>query len=189
MWPGDNLLDAVSCWSPASCVAVGYYATGKAHLGLVETLGPNGWTVTSIPQPSTFGDYPSGVSCTASGACVLVGNYASGPEGTVPQTLVESLGTSSWALVTSPSPDASGDYLAAVSCVAEASCQAVGHYSDGVAQGSLAEWPGACRRGADGHEAVVGAQPLEGRPTALRIPQPSRRRRRGARSHLPITAP
>jgi Bacterial Ig-like domain (group 3) len=137
---GDNLLDSVSCWSAVACTAVGYYTAGKSHEGLAETLGANGWAVTTIPQPSVSGDYPSGVSCTPTGSCALVGNYASGPRGTVAQTLVETLGTGAWAVVVSPSPDAGGDYLAAVSCVTGASCVAVGHYSAGVAQGSIVEW-------------------------------------------------
>ncbi|HTT92319.1 MAG TPA: Ig-like domain-containing protein [Acidimicrobiales bacterium] len=136
---GDNLLDSVSCWSPASCVAVGYYAAGAAHLGLVETLGAGGWAITSAPEPSSSGDYPTGVSCMASGSCAVVGSYTSGPGGTVDQTLVEVIGIGAWTLAASPSPDAGGDTLGAVSCVALASCVAVGHFDAAAAQGSLVE--------------------------------------------------
>jgi hypothetical protein len=135
---GDNLLDAVSCWSPTSCAAAGYYAAGQAHLGLVETLGPSGWAVTSLPNPSTTGDYPSGISCTQSGSCAIVGSYASGPGG-VDQTLVEVVGIGAWAVAQSPSPDTGGDYLGSVSCVALASCVAVGHFKDAATQGALVE--------------------------------------------------
>ncbi len=136
---GDNLLDTVSCWSPTSCVAAGYYAAGRGHLGLVETLGPDGWAVTPVPNPSTSGDYPSGISCTQAGSCALVGTYASGPAGAVDQTLVEIVGVGAWTVAQSPSPDTGGDYLGSVSCVALASCVAVGHFSDGATQGALVE--------------------------------------------------
>jgi hypothetical protein len=137
--PADNLLDSVSCWSPTACAATGYYSAGQAHLGLVETLGAGGWAVTSVPQPSTAGDYPSGISCTASGSCALVGSYTSGPGATADQTLVEIVGVGAWTVAPSPSPDAGGDYLSSVSCVALASCVAVGHYDQGASQGALAE--------------------------------------------------
>lgn len=136
---GDNLLSSVSCGSPTLCVAVGYYSSANAHLGLVETLGVNGWAVTSVPEPSTRGDYPSGVSCTTSGACVLVGSDTGGPGGGVGEALVEAVGIGAWTVVQSPSPDAGGDYLSSVSCVALAGCVAVGHFTEGAEQGALAE--------------------------------------------------
>jgi hypothetical protein len=135
----NNQLLAVSCTSPTSCVAVGYYSNGPAYQTLMETLSGGSWSLTEGPDTSTTEDnYLYGVSCTSSTSCVAVGNYdsASGYN----QTLIETLTGTTWSITSSPNTSSSEDNtLSSVSCTSSTSCVAVGDYSNGGVYQTLME--------------------------------------------------
>jgi hypothetical protein len=123
-----NYLDAVSCTSSTSCVAVGDYVSSGHNQTLIETLSGGSWSITTSPDTSTSeGNVLNGVSCTSSTSCVAVGNYVSGSG--YPQTLIETLSSGSWSITTSPDTSTSeGNYLIGVSCTSSTSCVVVGYY-------------------------------------------------------------
>lgn len=110
-------LNAVSCSSATSCVAVGG--------GLIESWNGSIWSLSANPDTSDAMLF--GVSCTSPKACVVVGNsIVSGTH-----TVIESLAAGIWSVM--PSPNApnvsSNNFLNAVSCVTSAYCVAVGQYN------------------------------------------------------------
>ena len=80
--PTLSSLSAVSCWSPGSCVAVGYYDSPGQFQPLVVPI-TNGVPGTGIEVAEPAGAAASGsqvaeltgVSCPAAGSCVAVGWY------------------------------------------------------------------------------------------------------------------
>jgi hypothetical protein len=104
---GGNGLNAVSCTSPAACIAVGtrvYRWDGRR------------WKTQQAPNG---GDALDGVSCTASSACTAVGSD------------IDTWNGSSWASTPVARPaHATGAGLSSVSCTSQASCVAVGTYED-----------------------------------------------------------
>ncbi len=93
--PGNNgdSLDAVSCTSTASCVAVGSYANGSASPDpLVERWNGKSWAVgpASDPKSALDGSDLRSVSCTSTALCVAAGSasYAADRD----HTLVEQSG-------------------------------------------------------------------------------------------------
>ncbi|MGH9104749.1 MAG: hypothetical protein ACRDZX_02730, partial [Acidimicrobiales bacterium] len=128
--PGSshNQLDAISCWSPGSCVAVGYYAdVGGPAEPLVETLADGTWAVTASPALGSAGNYLSGVSCPSAGSCVAVGYYS---DGGPYQALAETLVDGTWHVSTAPGRGGDGNYLSGVSCPSAGWCAAVGYHHD-----------------------------------------------------------
>jgi hypothetical protein len=84
----QSSLQAVSCTSSTSCVAVGSYVTALGvGRTLVESWNGSTWTKVSSPNQGTAASFLSAVSCTSSSRCVAVGDYrnATGED----QTLVE----------------------------------------------------------------------------------------------------
>lgn len=139
----QSALEGVSCTGPASCRAVGYY--DSSHSGfktLVESWNGQAWTVTPSPSPAPD-SVLAGVSCWSADGCVAAGSYQ-GSTGS--RTVVESWNGSGWSVVQSPNPGtgSKSDWLLGVSCVAAASCQAVGAYSSnfGPARTLTESWDG-----------------------------------------------
>ena len=131
-------LDAVSCSSSGSCMAVG--STSSASLA--ESWNGASWRIVPTPNPAgSFGGLLSSVSCTAVNACVAVGSYF-GSAG--PGALAESWNGVSWRIDPAPIPAGSfGGLLYGVSCTAADACVAVGTYLGSAGQGTLAEsWNG-----------------------------------------------
>ncbi len=145
MGPVAVQLAAVSCASPASCMAVG---TGFNSNGVQATLAEhwNGstWKIEQTPNPAGAGEsLLLGVSCTSPAACTAAGYYqAAGQDNQL--TLAEAWNGSTWKIEPSPSPaGASQARLLAVSCTSPASCSAVGLQEQGSNQLPLAEtWNG-----------------------------------------------
>ena len=123
----SSALHGVSCFSSASCVAVGYDDTGSGDQALIETWDGSTWSVTSSPaHAGALG----GVSCSSSTSCVAVGSYTSGSG---IQILVETWNGSAWSITSTP--NASGnDGLGSVSCTSSTSCVAVGSSTTGSEQ-------------------------------------------------------
>jgi hypothetical protein len=71
-------LSGVSCTSPTSCMAVGYYndnLTGSA-MTLVDQWDGATWTIVPTPNPSQAAvSYLTTVSCTSASTCTAVGYW------------------------------------------------------------------------------------------------------------------
>jgi hypothetical protein len=122
----DNQLDAVSCPSARSCLAVGSTQRGSATRGvLAESWNGRRWSVLDAPDPSHHA-WLAGVSCASAGSCIAVGAYQSVPDRT--RTLAESWNGTTWSVTRSANPrrPTKGDVLSAVSCASPTACTAVG---------------------------------------------------------------
>ncbi|MGH3158569.1 MAG: hypothetical protein ACRDNF_18620 [Streptosporangiaceae bacterium] len=126
-------LNAVSCKSPRSCVAVGNTGpiggTAPDPQMYAETWNGSGWAsqAPSSPSGSASSDL-YGVSCPAATACTAVGYYM---VGTTQYSAAESWNGTAWTAQTTPNPnpDPQTDYpLGGVSCHKTTSCLAVGTY-------------------------------------------------------------
>ncbi len=83
--PGGSELSpfaAVSCATPTSCTAVGYYANANVNAnrgsseGLAEHWNGSGWTVQPMPTPAGSNVYGlAGVSCPTTHMCMAVGTH------------------------------------------------------------------------------------------------------------------
>jgi hypothetical protein len=133
--PGFNLLGdfltAVSCPSTAFCMAAGTYFSQW-----------NGSIWSSLP------DIPAGglkaVSCTSATFCVAVGQQFVNCPSCLAQTLIEQWNGLTWSVVSSPNQGSSlGNTLNGVACSTPMRCQAVGTFSNGSLNQTLAEeWNG-----------------------------------------------
>jgi hypothetical protein len=130
-------LQAVSCWSPGSCVAVGSYSYPSGQQipdqgVLAEQLSDGAWTIASTPAISgATSSSLSGVSCPAAGFCVAVGSaqFTTSPASTLP--VAETWNGTSWSGAVLPVPAGGNDAsLTAVSCATPGACVAVGSYSN-----------------------------------------------------------
>lgn len=127
----ESGLAAVSCTSPAACVAVGAYSTNLASTQpLAERWDGTRWTVLSTPSISMSEVVLTSVSCTSASACTAVGVQDNNPN--IPLPLAERWDGTTWTIQSVPDP-AGGLYgfLRGVSCSSDHDCVAVGD------QGSL----------------------------------------------------
>jgi Bacterial Ig-like domain (group 3) len=131
-----NLLNDVSCATPTSCVAVGYYVSGSADQALAETLSGATWALSPVGDEGPGGNELNGVSCPAAGSCVAVGFYAQGANR---KALIETLYNGSWTVNPSPDPSPTDNYLESVSCTSTTSCVAVGYDFEANARHTLIE--------------------------------------------------
>lgn len=135
-------LNGVSCPTPATCVAAGYYGPQGAVSNLAETLSGGTWSSAGLPPPSVGLADPNpsldGVSCPAAGTCVAAGLYDDQNSNT--HGMIETLSGGTWSPAEPPAPaNAAPDPAAglySVACPAPGSCVAVGSYDDqqGIAQ-------------------------------------------------------
>ncbi len=144
---GKAVLNGVSCLTPASCVAVGYYLdlAGIEH-GLIERWNGTAWATTRAPSPGAGSNLLNAVSCASAGAgtrCVAVGHAFTSTGAEVP--LVESSSGGTWTVASSPSAGPAVNDLAGVSCPTTNFCAAVGSYlTAGYQRQTLVEgWNGA----------------------------------------------
>jgi sugar lactone lactonase YvrE len=108
----------VSCGSPTSCVAVGWYNPSEgASKPFSLVLAGGSWSL----QSRTSTGFLEGITCTSAEFCLAVGtNYSVGPS-------AETWNGEKWSSLTTASlPDANGGYLSDVSCTSPARCKAVG---------------------------------------------------------------
>jgi hypothetical protein len=146
----NDALYGVSCWSSASCVAVGDYqdTADNGQVFVVPVTNGVAGSASEVTLPSNSNPDPAAdlehVSCSVSGACVGVGSYIDSSNDAdlfvvainngVPATAVE---------VTLPSndhPSTSTDApgFEGVSCQASGSCTAVGYYYVGASDEAYA---------------------------------------------------
>jgi hypothetical protein len=112
------------------------FASGLGTLASTSSAAavPIPWHIATSPDaPASETNQLEGDSCTSSTSCVAVGYYYNG---TVEQTLIETLSDGSWSLIEGPDTSASeNNYLYGVSCTSSTSCVAVGYYyASGIAQ-------------------------------------------------------
>jgi hypothetical protein len=144
--PNISSLDAVSCISPTSCVAVGDDTDVSDVVGqiLIESWNGSVWRIVPSPSPGGTGGYGDlyGVFCTSSTDCVAVGSYGDGSP--VQETLIESWNGSVWTVVSSPDPGSGSNVLDGVTCVSSTNCVAVGFDADasGVDDSLVESWNG-----------------------------------------------
>ncbi|HET9060262.1 MAG TPA: hypothetical protein VFN61_10105 [Acidimicrobiales bacterium] len=151
-------LNAVSCSSTTSCVAVGDYEdVNQTRWPLIDTWDGKSWTASLAPEPlnkaaisaarkrgaSLYGGYGflQGVSCTPRGTCTAVGQWADGTARI--HALVDTLTSGAWRAATAPLPlrDLSGQgaataagnaeaFLLRVACPLPSYCIGAGDYRD-----------------------------------------------------------
>ncbi|HEY1914128.1 MAG TPA: hypothetical protein VGH27_01000 [Streptosporangiaceae bacterium] len=115
-------LNAVSCASARSCIAVGSTNASSDNM-LAETWSGAGWTLMSTPSPSNGGGL-TGVSCPAVNSCTASGGYYNG---SADVTLAEHWDGTSWTQQTTPNPKGSTvTQLTDVSCASTTRCVATG---------------------------------------------------------------
>jgi hypothetical protein len=144
-------LTSVSCPSAGACTAVGRYVDGSAPLGsyqgLVLSLTGAAWSAAAkftLPANASFtnpghvaqpGLAIGSVSCSSAGNCMAVGSYSA--TSTNSESALELSETNgSWATGVSPTPPTAvyttspNEQLNSVVCPAQASCTALGIYTD-----------------------------------------------------------
>jgi hypothetical protein len=163
-------LDAVSCASSTSCMAVGYFTDPNRRLEtLTEELVGTRWVIRKSSNPSPTHSVLNGVSCPELEFCLAVGSQS----GAISVTgaplpaggFSEEWNGKVWIPIPPPQNQPPGSVLDSVSCVAAEYCVAVGqHPVAGLVglQATLAEWwlgpqrgwqvvPSANRSGATGN--------------------------------------
>jgi hypothetical protein len=119
----DPHLNAVTCSSPSTCIAVGGYTNSDGRdTGLIETLSDGTWAPIETPETGGYAD----VSCPTSTSCIAVAASQAG-------SLVEMLANGTWNPVAAPLPNdasAQGGILESIACQSVTVCVASGNYSD-----------------------------------------------------------
>jgi hypothetical protein len=127
-------LNAISCVSPATCIAVGSAFRNGTPFPLLVSEYRGRWSGELAPLPSDgAGGWLSAISCGGATECVAVGAFETDADSDDPVsgTLVEEWSDGKWAVAPSPTPG-SGNLavLASVSCSDPQNCIAVGNYSN-----------------------------------------------------------
>lgn len=142
--PHGSSLQSVACVGDSNCTAVGSFKEKSgASLPLVEKWNGAKWTLKTVPLPAgSIQGYLDSVACVSSVDCIAVG-YDETRAGR-DLFLSERWNGSKWSVV--PAQNPAGATSAAgnsVSCPKASSCMAVGYYSNGKNNLTLAErWNG-----------------------------------------------
>jgi hypothetical protein len=146
--PGGTALSTVSCASPSTCMAAGYYGFSNGFgtsLTLSEQWNGTAWQRRDTPTPGNSGVL-AGVSCTSATSCKAVGSHAVATGNPGNATLAEQWGGKHWKAQPTPNPAGAGAAgFDAVSCTSASTCMATGASLDqtGENQFTLAEaWNG-----------------------------------------------
>ena len=153
-------LNAVSCPSASTCVAVGtYYDNHGVLQGLLLRESGSGWTATRAPLPAgaenpadpNYFDLTA-VACPAADNCSAVGYYpgASSSQQGVLLTLANGTWSNQQLSLPSDAAQNPGVQLASVACVSSGNCTAAGSYTDSSGVGHaliVTEKDGAWSRG------------------------------------------
>ena len=139
--PYGNFLNAVSCASPAFCMAVGYQDNGHTDQTLTEKWNGSSWSLVGSPNPGRIqSDGLDGVSCVSATFCMAAGSYSS--NGGPGRTLTEKWDGTMWSLASSPNASTHGSFLLGVSCISAAFCMAAGAYNSRHGQPLTEKWDG-----------------------------------------------
>ena len=140
----DSELWGVSCTSATFCVATGFTLKTKHFQTLIEKWNGTSWVVASSPNASIFDNELYGVDCTSATFCMAVGGYLHYYRSRYFQNLFEKWNGTSWTIVSSPNTSTTQDNnLFGVSCTSATFCMAIGQYSTGTSDQTLAvAWNG-----------------------------------------------
>jgi hypothetical protein len=130
----ETYLTSVSCPTTSFCMATGYYYDFTSGKWTPHAQRWNGseWITKEPVKPSGANiSWLYGVSCVSSSACWAVGSKEVNAGTHETQTMVQVWNGSSWALQTSPNPEASNRDLQDVSCASSTVCMAVGYLTTG----------------------------------------------------------
>lgn len=124
----ESSLSSVACAGADDCWAVGGW--GDVNYGgptLIEQDTGSGWSIVSSPvPPGSTQSALNGVSCASAADCWAVG--FSGDETFNTAALIEQDTGTGWTIVsdTTPSGNAGGELLSAMTCMSSGHCEAVG---------------------------------------------------------------
>ncbi len=131
-------LNAVSCATTISCVAVGYYTSGtRGSQALIETLSHQSWRAAAAPLPKgairKYGVFLQAVTCPATGACLAVGYYDADSKTSTSYGFIDTLANGKWTAAMAPSGKpgrgGKGPALWAVGCATTSDCVAVAEHA------------------------------------------------------------
>jgi hypothetical protein len=123
--PSRDVLNAVSCSSPAGCVAVG----STDNRLLIERWQGTRWTIQRAPSPAGSAiSTLNGVSCVTRKWCMAVGTYRAASGETLAFTEVWT--GKQWSIRPAKQIPGSASKLFGVSCTSKVSCTAAGTYGD-----------------------------------------------------------
>ena len=126
-----GFLSGVSCVSPRSCTAVGFFVD-RMSLGraLAERWNGSAWKIKRIPDPVGATDAQlADVSCAPSGPCTAVGFF--GISTGIQVMLAERWNGTRWTIQWTRYPaGATGVQFTGVSCASPRSCTVVGFFTD-----------------------------------------------------------
>ena len=131
-------LNAVSCPTASTCVAVGAYSNGSQAVPLAEKWNGTTWAAHAPPAPSgSASSKLSGITCTSASSCVAVGSWFDSSSDS--STLAEGLNGNTWAIQATPATGSANNEMLGVSCASDISCTAVGDLSGPAPQNDLIE--------------------------------------------------
>jgi hypothetical protein len=120
-----NSDNSVSCTSASACTSAGSW-TSIGLLGLAERWNGTAWSRQTVPTPAkAVTDELVGVDCATATACTAVGDSSTSYQDTTTAPMVMTWNGKSWQLATTPAITGGGG-LRGVSCIAPATCVAVG---------------------------------------------------------------
>ena len=126
-----SLLSSVSCAGASFCQAVGQVnLAGPLSQNLIESWNGTQWSITAtVPDTSaTANNSLTGVDCFSATTCSAVGSAAA-TTGPSPASLALTWNGTTWSIVpNTPNQGTVQTTLAAVSCLTDWSCVAVGNY-------------------------------------------------------------
>ena len=135
----NSAADHVSCSGSSMCMAVGSQGMAPATTSLAEMWNGSAWSI--VPSANPAGETNvtlSSVSCVGPIFCMAVGSAVNAGN-TV--TLAEMWNGSTWSIVPTANPNATGNVLNHVDCASATSCMAVG--ASGTPTAALVEqWTG-----------------------------------------------
>ncbi|HTX00494.1 MAG TPA: hypothetical protein VMD59_17070 [Acidimicrobiales bacterium] len=137
----EDIVDAVSCPTAASCLAVGSYVdTSSNNQGVLLSESAGSWSATKAPLPSGASGTPAvslaTTSCWSTGHCVAAGGYEDGSGNLQGLLLVDAAGT--WSASEAPLPTIVGANpgveIPQLTCSPSGVCVAAGSYVDSSSQ-------------------------------------------------------
>lgn len=122
----ESTLEAVSCISPRTCIATGYFVNSsraETRKTLAEAWNGTYWSVTPTPDVGAADNILSGVSCISPHLCIAVGFRSA--SSSKQQILVQEWNGSLWSTLLSSNEQADGGLLNSVSCPSREFCVAM----------------------------------------------------------------
>ena len=138
---GGTTLEGVSCSSPTTCIAVGWYLGpyGNDSYTLAEFWNGSKWERQVDRQPpGPVSNQLSAISCTSFRHCIAVGQHGYGV------ALIENWNGTAWSVVGDPKSAGltQGSDLQSISCASSSNCTAVGTWTPKESEALAMYWNG-----------------------------------------------